>query len=1123
MNLKMYIRSLLLSVILLLPAAGAWAQGRTIKGHVFDTDGKNPLIGAAIIVKGTTNGVTSSVDGTYSIKVNSDNDVLVFQSLGYDSQEIPVGSRTAIDVTMKESTQKIDEVVVTALGITRSEKSVGYAITKVSSDELNQSISSNWINNMNGKVAGLSMSSAGTGPGGTVRVTLRGDSSLNYGANEALFVVDGIPMLSGTVASGSGANYANADTPVDFGNSVADINPDDIENVSVLKGPAAAALYGSLAQNGVVLITTKSGREKEGIGVTYNGTVTFEKAGFWPDFQKTYGPSANGDVLQTDGEFSAWGIPASAASDGIAAQRSMSRYTYGERFDPEKMRYLYMSKNWDTGEFTKMPWVYADDWYTGLFETGVTWTNTVTIDGSTGRGTSARFSFTDTRNDWIMPNTGFNQQNFALALQQKISKHIQLSAKVNYVRKDSDNMPVSGYSNSSPLYGLIWNYNTNPVSTYAEEYFRGRFTQANYNAALAGDKAGRHDVQNALICLDHPQKTALKDIYNPYRTLYEELNKLDRDRVFGNINLNIEILPQLTLNLRGGMDMNIEWRSQQKPKLGTGNPDGMYREKTIRQYEYNSDFLLKYTDSFFDERFGITAAFGGSALRNKYYSTTIEAAKLLNEGPGMFSFANSAVALDTSPYRSNKAIHSLYGFVNLSWDDTYFLDVTARNDWSSTLHPSQWSYFYPSVSASVLLNKALKINSRHVNMIKLRASWANVGNDTSVFSLYPDYSSTNFPGGYIIPTTIPNPLIAPENCESWEVGLDTRFFGNRLSVDLALYKTITTDQIISASQSAEIGATSMKINAGRIENKGIEVSFRAVPVRTRDFSWEINGNWSLNKNKLCALTDEWDPATPLQTSTSTTIGSRVYIKSYVGQSMHHIYGKTYKKAPAGSYYIDENGQQIDCSGMPILDPKTGYPSFTEPDQYIAQVTPDWKAGFGTTLRYKNLSLAATFTAQVGGNAYSVSNFSLSYQGKLKNSLYNREDGFVVEGVNAIAQEDGTIVYQKNKTVTDNAIDYYRTYKWNRDNVESNTFSTDFLKLKELRLDYTLPKHLVTKTRFLQGVTIGFFATNVFCITDWPQYDPEAAGLVNGTNIYPGIETGTFPMTRTYGFNLKLQF
>ena len=1112
MKLQLYLRQILTPVALLWIATAAWAQNRTISGVVFDTDGKTPMVGATVLVKDTTVGVITGIDGSYSIQVSGDNSSLIFQSLGYDTQEILVGPRTRINVTMKEASQKIDEVVVTALGLTRSEKSVGYAISKVDGDVLTQSTTSNWVSNLNGKVAGLTMASAGTGPGGTVRVTLRGDSSLNYGANEALYVIDGIPMMSNTVASGSGANYANSDAPVDFGNGVSDLNPDDIESVSVLKGPAAAALYGSMAQNGVVLITTKRGRTQQGIGVTYSGTVSFEKAGFWPDFQTEYGPSAVTTSL-TNREASAWGLPASMTADGIAVRQQISRYTYGERFDPNKKRYLYMSKNWDTGEFTRLPWVYADDWYTGLFETGITWTNSITIDGSTGKGTSARFSVTDTRNDWIMPNTGYNQQSFALALNQQISKRIQLAAKVNYVRKDSDNMPMSGYSQASPMYGLIWGYNTNPISAYRDEYMKGRYTMANY---LAGSNEDKYNVTSGLVFND-------LDGQNPYRTLYEELNKLDRDRVFGNVNILFEILPELTLNLRAGVDMNIEWRSQQKPKMAFEYPEGMYRTKEIRQYEYSSDFLLKYDKSFW-ERFHVTAAFGGSSLRNKYYSITTEASQLLVEGPGMYSFANSAVALDVSPYRSNKAIHSLYGFVNFSWDDTYFLDVTARNDWSSTLHPSQWSYFYPSVSASILLDKALNFNSRYVNMVKLRASWASVGNDTSVFSLYPDYSTTDYPGGFTLPTTLPNALIQPEKTHSWEIGLDAKFFESRLNFDLALYKTITTNQIISAAQSAEIGATSMKINAGRIENKGIELSFRAVPLRTRDFSWEINGNWSLNKNKLCELQDGWDPQTPLQTSTSTTIGSRVYIYSFVGEAMHQIYGKDWVRAPEGSFYTDENGKKIDCSGMPIINETTGYPSFTNPDQYIAQVNPDWRAGFGTTIRYKGLSLNATFTAQVGGNAYSVTNFSLSYQGKLKNSLAGRDDGLVVEGVNAVVDEKtGNVTYKKNSTITENIYTYYQTYKWSRDNARANTFSTDFLKLKELRIDYQFPAKLIRKTRVLQGASIGLFATNLFCITNWPQYDPEAASLVNGTDIYPGIETVTFPMTRTFGFNLKLQF
>lgn len=1111
MNLRTYIRRVTCTVVMLLAATGAWAQGRNVTGIVFDNDGKTPMVGTTILIKGTTTGVISNIDGSYSIKVGGDDAVLSFQSLGYDTQDVTVGTRTQINVTMKESAQKIDEVVVTALGLTRSQKSVGYAISKVGGEEITKSVSSNWVNGLNGKVAGLSMTSAGTGPGGTVRVVLRGESSLSYGKNEALFVIDGIPMWNNTTASGSGANYANTNAPVDFGNPVSDLNPEDIENISVLKGPAAAALYGSMAQNGVVLVTTKSGRTQKGLGVTYNGSVSFEKAGFWPEFQTEYGPSAITTSL-TDRVASAWGLPGSMTDDGQPVRMQISRYTYGERFDPNKMRYLYMSKNWETGEFTKMPWVYADDWFTGLFETGVTWNNTVTIDGSSGKGTSARFSFTDTRNNWIMPNTGYTQQAFALTLQQKISKHINFSAKVNYTRKDSENMPMSGYSQGSPMYGLIWGYNTNPISAYRDEYMQGRYTMANYNA---GNVEDRYNVTSGLVY------NSLEG-QNPYRTLYEELNKLDRDRVYGNAVINIDILPGLALDLRGGLDMNIEWRSQQKPKMALNNPEGMYLEKTVRRYTYSSDFLLKYNKTFW-ERFSLNAAFGGSAMRNKYYSTTITASQLVTEGSGMYSFANAAVDLKSSPYRENKMIQSLYGFVNLAWDDTYFLDVTMRNDWTSTLHPTVWSYFYPSVSASVLLDKVFKINTPHVNMIKLRGSWASVGNDTDPYRLAPDYSNSGYPGGFVLPNTLYDPFIKPEMSNSWEIGLETKLFGSRLNVDLALYQTRTKNQILQASTSSEIGYTSMFINAGLIENKGLELSFRATPVKTKHFSWEVNGNWSINKNKLGALTDDWDPATPFRTSTSTNISNRVFIQSYVGESMHHIYSKDYVRAPEGSTYVNDNGEVIDCSGVPIINAKNGYPSLTGPDQYMGNALPDWKAGFGTSLRYKGLSMSAQFTAQVGGKSYSVTNFALSYQGKLKNSLPGREDGLVVDGVNAVTNTDGTVTYNKNNTITDNVYTYYQSWKWVRDNGFENIFSTDFLKLKELRIDYELPKHLVTKSGFLQGVSIGFFATNLFCITEWPQFDPEAASLVNGTDIYPGIETGTFPMTRTYGINIKLQF
>lgn len=1111
MNLKIRIRSLLLTFAMLLTAIGVSAQSREVSGKILDNDGKTPMIGCTILVKGTTTGTVSEVDGLYKIKIPNDNAVLIFQSLGYNTQEVVVGTRTAVNITMKETAQKIDDVVVTALGLTRAEKSLGYAVSKINNDDITKSTSSNWINNMNGKVAGLSMTSAGTGPGSSMRVVLRGDASLNHGKNGALFVIDGVPVLSGGTATSSNANYASGDAPVDFGNAVSDLNPDDIENVSVLKGPSAAALYGSNGANGVIMITTKKGRTDKGWGVTYNGSVTFEKAGFFPDFQDQYGSSAVTTSL-TNQYYSAWGLPASMTEDGIAVKKQSSRYAYGEKFDASKMRYLYLSKNWETGEFTQMPWVYADDWYTGLFQTGVTYTNSVSVEGSNGAGSSARFSFTDSRNDWIMPNTGYDRQTYSLSLNQKLNKHITFDAKVNYVRKQSDNMPVAGYDESSPMYGLIWSYNVNSMQAYRDEYMQGRYTYANW---LAGDYANT-DPYNVTSSLIYNSKGG----HNPYRVLYEELNTLVRDRVYGTASLNFNLMKGLTLTLRGGMDMNNDFRTQRKPKMTADYVNGMYREQTVREYEFNIDFLLKYTRNFVNDRLSVSAAFGGNRKDHHYYTTKITATELSEEGPGMYNLSNTPINPDTYTYRSNKEVQSLYAFVNVGWDDTYYLDVTARNDYSSTLASGNWSYFYPSVSASVLLEKMLNIKNNNINMLKLRASWSNVGNDTDPYVLDDAYSSTAIPGGNLLPTTASYRYIKPENVESWEIGFEGKFLQNRFNFDVAVYQNNTTNQIISASKGFETGVTALKMNAGKVRNRGIEVSFRAIPVRTKNWTWEINGNWSRNKTVLCDLGEDWDNSSPLSTSTGTTVGSRTFIYSYVGQEMQMIYGKTYKRAPEGSTYIDENGHTVDCSGQLLINATTGYPSLTDKaDQFIAKVNPDWRAGFGTTLSWKSLSMTASFTAQVGGNAYSVSNFALSYQGKLKNSLAGREDGLVLDGV--ILNSDGT--YTKNKVITDNINDYYNGVKWVRDNTYENTFSTDFLKFKELRLDYRLPSSLVKKTKFLQSASIGFFATNIFCITSWPQYDPEAASVANGSDIVGGIETGTMPMTRTYGFNLKLQF
>ncbi|MDC6386396.1 SusC/RagA family TonB-linked outer membrane protein [Flagellimonas taeanensis] len=1083
----------------------AWSQDNVIRGVVTDQAGV-PLPGASIVEKGTSNGVVSDFDGQFNLTPSKNQIILEISYVGYKHMEISARSGSFQEITMEEDASELDEVVVTALNITREEKSLGYAVAKVEGDEVTKSVSGNWMNGMSGKVPGLFFAQAGSGPSGSIRVTLRGDQSLNYGGNEALIVVDGVPISSGMTATRAVSNYAQADAPVDFGDGLSDINPEDIESVSVLKGPAAAALYGSRAANGAIMITTKSGKKGKGLGITINTTVSFEQAGFFPDFQTEYG---NGSDMGEQ-PYSLWELTADMAPDGVATNRNYSRYTFGERFDPNKMRYLYASKNWETGTFSKLPWVYQDDWYTGLFRTGVTTINTVSINGNNGEGTSSRLSITDFKNDWIMPNTGFNRQSASLAFNTPINDWISLNSKVNYYRKRSDNMPGGGYDESNPMYALIWGFNVNSIDDWKNEYFDGRYNFVNWSAQGENGQG-----------LVFPSANS----YNPYRTLYEALSAHDKNRVFGNIGLNFDLGNGFSLDLRSGLDWSTEFRTQRRPFYTTDYPNGFYREQTVRYLENNNDFMFRYENNdMADGRFTLSAFVGGNNRVNEYYNSRITLEQLGEEGIYHTTNLPTGVNPDNYNYRSKKVVNSFYGMLSLGWDDTYFLDVTARNDWSSTLSPGNWSFFYPSVAASVLVDKVLdfQTNAPWIDFTKLRFSWANVGNDTGAYSLTQPYGNTSFPGGYVLPGTIRNPLIKPENIESWEVGLEAKFFKNRLSFDITKYYSSTTDQIVSVNVDQITGATGRIINAGEITNEGIEIAAGFVPIRTKDFEWSFDANWSKNNNTLVSLQEGWDPEEPLQTDMGTTIGGRVYVYSYLGGEMHNIYGRGFQRAPEGATYIDENGETVDASGMHIVNSQ-GYPVLDEsPDREIAKVNPDWRGGMTQRFRYKNLSLSASFSAQMGGSAFSVTNFALSYQGKLKNSLEGRYDGLVHEGVNVVENTDGTVTYTKNTTVTENIQTYYNAYIWNRNNTEMNTFSTDFLKLRELRLDYQMPRKIMESTGIFQDMSFGIFATNVFCWTDFPQYDPET-GMLNGSNIMMGIESVTFPMTRTYGLNVKLSF
>jgi len=1103
-DLKIILATFLMALVML----PVMAQERQVTGTVYEPDGVTPVFGATVVLKGTTTGTSTDARGAYSIRVAGASPVLEIQFLGYIKQELAVGDRNVINVVLQEEAIEVSAVVVTALGLTREEKSLGYAVSKVASEEITQVVTNNWLSGMSGKVAGLTFNSASSGPISSMRVTLRGDASLSYGANEALFVVDGVPIRSGTTATSSSSSYTNSgsDFPVDFGNGASDLNPEDIESVSVLKGPAATALYGSRAANGAIVITTKSGRKTKGIGVTLNSSVVVERPGYWPDFQTQFGSGSDMGL----NEYNFWTLDPSLVGTTDYPPRNLSRYAWGEEFSEDKLRYQYAGKNWETGEIVKTPFVYQDDWFTGIFQDGITYNNSVDISGSNGEGQNIRFSMTDTRNKWILPNTGFQKQSYALSFESPVNKWIDFKTKVNYYRTDSDNMPMAGYHQTTVMYDLMWGYNSNSMADWRNEYFKGRFNAINRAATIS-------EGGNSLVF-------AGTGSYNPYRVLYEELNTTDKDRVFGNLGLTIKIARGLTLDLRTGMDFGNEFRTQRKPKMTFGWENGFYREQGFMTFEANSDFLLKYERSFLDSRLTTTTAFGGNNMSSHYRSNTVQLDELDIEGVYHIDNVPFGIYQRPSSFRNYKMINSLYGFMTLGWDDTYYLDITGRNDWTSTLAPKNWSYFYPSVALSVLVDQMFDFRTTlpAVSMAKLRLSWANVGNDTSPYGLDQYYSASSISGGYTLPSLIPDPMIEPENMESWELGLDTKFFKNRLGLDIALYRSSTTNQIISLDIDPIVGASSMRINVGEITNKGIEVSMYATPVKTSDFTWNLNFNWAANRNTLVSLHESLDPSQPYKHDMGTTIGGRLHLYSYVGQEMYQLYGFALKRAPEGSFYTDNNGERVDCSGQVLIDATTGLPSVeSTADHFLGKVNPDWKGGFGTSLRYRNLSLSALFSYQMGGHRFSVTHGILSYQGKLTNSLEGRYDGIVAEGVNMTGTGEAA-TFQPNNTVTNSIYTYYQAITLDRYNGEAHTFETSFLKWKEVRLEYALPSVFIQKTRVLQGASVAIFATNLFSWDKWPQFDPEG-GMLTGTNVFNGIEAGAYPMTRTVGANLRLSF
>lgn len=987
---------------------------------------------------------------------------------------------------------ELNNVVVTALGIKREEKSLGYSTQTVSGDDITATMPTNWSQALQGQVAGLNVVSAG-GPLSSTQINLRGNVSMNMDGNGALIVVDGVPLSS--PMNNPGGSYGaggNSEGSVDYGNGFSDLNPDDIESIQVLKGASASALYGARAANGVIMVTTKSGKKaKKGLGISYSFNNTWERAAHFPDYQYEFGQGVAKNI-GTKG--TAWEgqqyYSYGKGDDGLASTSGTSS-AFGAPFEGQ-MFYQYSPENEGRAD-EATPWRPYKNNHSDLFQTGHTMTNAIALTGNNGTG-NMRLSLTHSKSEWILPNSGYERLTAAFAGSQQISKRVKINARMSYTYRDVKNTPQLTYNSNSLSYFLIF---MNP--NFNLDWFKPMWYKGKENIKQIRPFSGY--------------------LPNPHVLLYEATNPAKKHSFNGNISANFTINRFLDLQLRSGMQATAQQQEQHRPWDDKVYPTGFFKKQNIFDYEVNSDVLLSYHNSF-DNGFNVNASVGGNMMQS-YYDLLSASVTGLNT-PGVYNLANGVSSPLVNTTIRKKRVNSLYFMANLAYKDMLFLDLTGRNDWSSTLPKQHRFFFYPSVSLSAVVNSIAKLPS-WIHLLKVRASWAQVGNDTDPYKTSPYYTTSDFAGALVKPSTLYNADFKPEMSSNWEGGFDFRVLGGRLGLDMTYYYNRTKNQILNAPFDPTTGYTKGTINSGCVSNRGVELVLRGTPIKTRDLQWDLTATWSTNKNKIESLSDFADERQIL----GSYVSGNVSIIGTKGGTTGDIWGYKLKRNPQGEVIIDA----------------TGLPARPSEIEYVACALPDWEGAFNTSVKYKNWSFAMQWDGKVGGKTYSQSHHKMSEQGHIKETLNGRKPGTSlyldidnpdiqalfkaqkitpVAGVYCIAPgvvDNGDGTYSPNqKIVTIEA--YYKEY-YRIGNVETNTFDTSYLKLREVRIDYNLPKKWLKNT-FISNATVGLYGRNLLCITDYPMYDPETASL-DGSSFVTGVEVGTLPTTRSYGINLKVDF
>jgi TonB-linked SusC/RagA family outer membrane protein len=1052
MKCKLLMLYLLTLILCCSAGSEAFAQGRFVSGKVISEDAEG-IPGVNVAVKGSTSGTTTNANGEYRINVSQPGAILVFSSIGFLPVEKAAGSQSVLDITLKTDVRTLNEVVVTALGIEREKKALGYSTQEIQGSSLTEARETNIANSLKGKVAGVHINNSAGGPGGSSYVVIRGGSSLT-GSSQPLYVVDGVPIDNQTL---DGASLSGGR---DYGDGIGNVNPDDVETVTVLKGPSAASLYGARGANGVILITTKKGTKKKGIGVDFNSNTTFETPNVLQKYQNVWGGGYGGT-------YSSFGKTTYEGVEYPLWTNTMYDH-WGGKMDG---RLIMMAGMPEKGPVAYTP--QPDNNIRDFYRVGQTYTNTIAVSGG-NKSTSMRLSISDMRNKHILPTTSLNRQTISLTFNSNISEKLSVEGRVNYVRQEGQNRPNLGGGSANPISAL------NLLSRYVDLDWLKNYKRADGSMV------------NYIVRAPH----------NPYWVVNEFLSDDKRDRMMGYIRVKYQFTDWLSLQARTGTDFYGDTRNE---RIGIGTTGaatirGEVKSNDWKVREDNSDVLLTANGKLIP---GLTGSVSLGANRMSRYQaiTGFTGSNLILDD--VYHISNAANVVPRSGL-TRKEIQSVFGMAQLAYRDILFLDITSRNDWSSSLGLENQSFFYPSVSTSFVFSDAFKLSNSFLSFGKIRASYAQAGKDANPYQTTAGYSLSNVSFNdqkfLQIGARIPLTNLKNELTTSYEFGADLKLFKNRIGIDLTYYDAVARNQIVPLPLSATTGYNDRMINAGEIRNKGFELLLTGSPfANKKSLTWNVTLNLSRNKSRVVELYDGVEALSLLNDANHASIEARP------GQPYGNIVGYKYLKNEEGKL---------------ILNPTTGAPQRTTDKHILGNIQPDFLGGLTNEFSFKGVSLSALIDFRRGGQIFSHTKRNEMANGTGK-FTEERGDGVGMEIDGVIKNSDGT--YEKYmKTVTPQ--NYYAPRAWSYI-AEEFVIDADYISLREISLGYSIPVGILAKSPFKKA-KLSVVARNLAYLYQNEQFkimgvSPEAA--YSSTAAAQGVESYSMPTTRSVGFNLSLSF